>query len=109
MSTTTQPKCYDCGRARHRGTRCVPLAEPAAGTSYRLEVYGSDSTGILGSYGVDIVGPDGLVVVGALSSRADCERLLTIRGFKGPFVWPTLAESNAARAERRKAFLRRKG
>lgn len=101
---TSNSFCYDCGQPKHRGVACVPWAAPAPGTSYRLERYIAD--GLTGAFAVDIIGPDGRTIIGALDSRARCERLLKIRGFRGPFRWPTVEESRAARAARREGVPR---
>lgn len=93
--------CYDCGREKHRGTPCVPLSEPAPGTSYRLDTFQPD--GITGNYGVDILDEKGAVIAGILHTRRRCEALLLVRGFRPPFKWPTPEESRAAREAERQA------
>lgn len=90
------------GQDRHRGRPCVPLETPAPGTTYRLERYEPCRMGLPGDCGVTILDSDGRYIAGVIDSRAGCERLLRIRGFGGPFAWPTPAESKAARMARRK-------
>jgi hypothetical protein len=94
--------CYNCEKPREKGHVCVPWTEPSPGTSFRLERYRPDPTGFTGDFAVDVIDAAGKTVAGILSSREECERLLLIRGFKRPFYWPTVAESEAERKQRRK-------
>jgi hypothetical protein len=102
--------CYDCKQPKptreqlKAGVRrhvCVPMAEPEAGTRFVLETFEADPSGLLGSYGCDILDSSGAVIAGCMSTREYCERLLRIRGFRGPFQWPTVEASKAERAARR--------
>lgn len=109
MTTTN---CYDCGQPmptreeRAAGVRHEHLVrtEPEPGTSYSLERFEADA--FTGGFGVDIT-KDGKTIAGVISGRRACEELLRIRGWRGPFDWPSIAASKAARAARRKRAVSR--
>jgi len=111
MTMTNKAKlCYDCGMPKptHEELKagaakhvCVPRNEPEPGTTFELERYTPDP--FFGSYGVDIKDKDGKTIVGTMHDRSTCERLLRIRGWKGPFNWPTVAESMASSDAKRAA------
>lgn len=95
--------CYDCGLVKETGVKhtCVERDEPEPGTTYELERFKPDPLGMLGSYAVDIYDASGKSIAGLMHDRSGCEKLLRVRGFKGPFVWPTVAESIAKRKAKR--------